>query len=147
MVNLDLINGGNAMKSVTITFRIPYFTQWGQSLLVRGSVPLLGLWNVKRGFLLTPVNHGSELIWRGSVEIPTSFECEYSYYVVDDGKKGLRCEMGRKRKLLLPDSVQDGDTVVELHDLWQVKIDVAPLSIIASLFLKSVFVKLVEVYT
>ncbi|KAK9671266.1 hypothetical protein RND81_12G018300 [Saponaria officinalis] len=125
MVNLDLISGRNAMKSVTITFRIPYFTQWGQSLVVCGSVPLLGSWNVKRGFLLTPVNHGSEFVWRGSVEIPTGFECEYSYYVVDDDKKVLRCEMGRKRKLLLPDSVLDGE-VVELHDLWQTASDDLP---------------------
>ncbi|KAA8517885.1 hypothetical protein F0562_015359 [Nyssa sinensis] len=45
-------------------------------------------------------------------------ECEESYYVVDDDKNVLRWEAGKRRKLWLPDGVQDGE-VVELHDLWQ----------------------------
>ncbi|XP_074306803.1 4-alpha-glucanotransferase DPE2 [Silene latifolia] len=125
MVNFGLFSDDNAIKSVTVSFRIPYFTHWGQSLLVCGSVPLLGSWNVKRGFVLTPTNHGSELIWHGSVEVPSGLECEYSYYVVDDDKNVLRCEMGQKRKFILPESVQDGE-IVELHDLWQTASDDLP---------------------
>jgi len=119
MVDLGLFPSENTMKSVTVTFRIPYYTQWGQSLLVCGSVPLLGSWNVKRGILLTPSHQEKELIWRGSIDVPSGFECEYSYYVVDDEKNTLRWEMGNKRRLALPDTVQDGEEV-ELHDLWQV---------------------------
>ncbi|KAL2895766.1 4-alpha-glucanotransferase DPE2 [Bienertia sinuspersici] len=118
MVGLGLISSENAIKSVSVSFRIPYFTQWGQSLLVCGSISSLGSWNVRRGLLLTPMNQGSELIWRGKIEVSSGIECEYNYYVVDDDKNVLRWEMGNKRKLLLPDSIQDGE-IVEFHDLWQ----------------------------
>ncbi|KAJ8444385.1 hypothetical protein Cgig2_026589 [Carnegiea gigantea] len=125
MVDLGLFLSANTVKSVTVTFRIPYHTQWGQSLVVCGSVPLLGSWNVKRGLLLTPLHQGNELIWRGSIEVPSGFECEYIYHVVDDEKNTLRWEMGNKRKLMLPDTVQDGEEV-ELHDLWQTGSDALP---------------------
>lgn len=107
------------MKSVKVSFRLPYYTQWGQSLLVCGSEPVLGSWNVKKGLLLSPVNQGVELIWMGSVAVPSGFECEYNYYVVDDDKNILRWEMGKRRKLLLSEGILDGE-VVECHDLWQV---------------------------
>lgn len=118
-MNLGLFSGSKSMKSVNVSFRLPYFTQWGQSILVCGSEPILGSWNVKKGLLLSPIHEGDELIWSGSVAVPSGFSCEYSYYVVDGDKNVLRCEMGRKRKLLLADGIQDGE-VVEFHDLWQV---------------------------
>ncbi|KAI3949164.1 hypothetical protein MKW98_026544 [Papaver atlanticum] len=90
-----------------MSFRIPYFTQWGQNLVISGSEPLLGSWNVKQGLLLIP-----------SHQVPSGFECEYSYYLVDDNRHVLRWEAGKKRKIFLPEGVQDGE-VVELHDLWQ----------------------------
>ncbi|GAB4851804.1 4-alpha-glucanotransferase dpe2 [Ancistrocladus abbreviatus] len=125
MVDLGLFSGDNTVKSVNVTFRIPYFTHWGQSLLVCGSEPLLGSWNVKKGLPLIPFHLGNELIWRGSIEVPRGFGCEYSYFVVDDEKNVLRWEMGKKRKLLLLDSVQDGEAI-ELHDLWQTGSDALP---------------------
>eukprot|EP00257_Ricinus_communis_P026524 XP_025013938.1 4-alpha-glucanotransferase DPE2 isoform X2 [Ricinus communis] len=118
MANLGLFSGTESVKSVNLSFRIPYYTQWGQSLLVCGSKPILGSWNVKKGLLLSPVHEGEELIWYGTVSIPSAFSCEYSYYVVDDERNVLRWEMGKKRKLLLPECVNDGETA-ELHDLWQ----------------------------
>ncbi|XP_057249169.1 4-alpha-glucanotransferase DPE2 isoform X2 [Beta vulgaris subsp. vulgaris] len=127
MVGLGLFSSETAIKSVSVSFRIPYFTQWGQSLLVCGSVPSLGSWNVRRGLQLSPVNEGSDLIWRGSIDVSSGFECEYSYYVVDDDKNVLRSEMGKKRKLLLPDSIQDGE-IVEFHDLWQTGSDALPFT-------------------
>uniref|UniRef100_A0A5B7B0S7 4-alpha-glucanotransferase n=1 Tax=Davidia involucrata TaxID=16924 RepID=A0A5B7B0S7_DAVIN len=125
MVNLSLFSGNKSMKSVNVSFRIPYYTHWGQSLLVCGSEPMLGLWNVKKGFLLSPFHQGDELIWCGSMAVSAGFGCEYSYYVVDDDKNVLRSEAGKKRKLWLPDGVQDGE-LVELHDLWQTSSDGLP---------------------
>ena len=118
-MNLGLFSSENTIKSVSVSFRIPYYTQWGQNLLVCGSIPLLGSWNVRRGLLLSPVHESSELTWHGSIEVPSGFECEYSYYVVDEDKNILREEMGKKRKLLLSGCIQDGE-IVEFHDLWQV---------------------------
>ncbi|KAF5750323.1 putative 4-alpha-glucanotransferase [Tripterygium wilfordii] len=125
MANLGLFSGTKSVKSVNVSFRLPYYTQWGQSLIVCGSEPVLGSWNVKKGLLLSPVHVGEELVWCGRIALPNGFSCEYTYYVVDDGKNLLRWEMGKKHKLLLPESVQGGE-LVELHDLWQTGADDLP---------------------
>lgn len=119
MVNLGLLSGTKTCSSVTLCFKIPYYTQWGQQILVCGSEPTLGAWNVKRGILLKPSHRGDELIWSGSLAVPCGFNFEYSYYVVDDEKNVLRWEAGKKRKMTLPSGVENGQ-LVELHDLWQV---------------------------
>jgi 4-alpha-glucanotransferase len=119
MANLGLFTGTKIVKSVNVSFRLPYYTHWGQRLLVCGSEPVLGSWDVKKGLLLSPVHQGEELTWCGSVAVPSEFSCEYIYYVVDDEKSVLRREMGKKRKLVLPEGINGGENV-ELHDLWQV---------------------------
>lgn len=121
MVDFGLLADKKSVKSVKVSFRIPYFTEWGQSLLVCGSQPVLGSWNVKKGVLLSPSHQGDELIWAGTLTVPAGFDSEYSYYVVNDKRTVLRWEAGKKRKLVLPNEVQDGE-VVELHDLWQVQL-------------------------
>ncbi|XP_057770458.1 4-alpha-glucanotransferase DPE2 [Salvia miltiorrhiza] len=118
MSNLSLFLGSKPSNSVIVSFRIPYFTHWGQQILVCGSERVLGSWDVKKGLLLRPSHHGDELIWCGSLSVPAGFTCEYSYYVVDDNKNVIRWEAGKKRKMSLPDSAQHGQ-LVELHDLWQ----------------------------
>lgn len=125
MVNPGLFSGNKSVNSVKVSFRIPYFTQWGQSLLVCGSVPVLGSWNVKRGVLLSPIQQGAELVWGGSITVPRGFQCQYTYYVVDDNKNVLRWEMGKKRELILPEGIQSGQEI-EFHDLWQTGSDCLP---------------------
>lgn len=125
MVNLGLFTEIKPVVSVNVRFRIPYYTQWGQSLVVCGSEPVLGSGNVKKGLLLTAFHEGDELIWGGSLTVPVGFKSEYNYYVVDDAKNVLRWEVGNKRKLVLPDGVENGK-VVELHDLWQTGSDSLP---------------------
>ncbi|KAF9679489.1 hypothetical protein SADUNF_Sadunf06G0020200 [Salix dunnii] len=118
MADLGLFTGTKIVALVNVSFRLPYYTHWGQRLLVCGSEPVLGSWDVKKGLLLSPVHQGEELIWCGSVAVPSEFSCEYSYYVVDDEKSVLRPEMGKKHKLVLPEGINGGENV-ELHDLWQ----------------------------
>lgn len=117
MVNLGLNCGVDA--SVKVGFRLPYYTQWGENLLVCGSQPALGSWDVKKGLLLTPLHDGDELFWRGSFTVPIGFESEYNYYVVDDKKNVLRWETGNRRQLVVPDVIKGGQ-ILEFHDLWQV---------------------------
>uniref|UniRef100_A0A0D9UYV9 4-alpha-glucanotransferase n=1 Tax=Leersia perrieri TaxID=77586 RepID=A0A0D9UYV9_9ORYZ len=88
------------------------------SLLIAGSELALGSWNVKQGLALSPVHQGNELVWSGRVSVATGFTSEYNNYVVDDNKNVLRSESGEKRKLVLPEGIQDGD-VIEIHDWWQ----------------------------
>ncbi|OEL17021.1 4-alpha-glucanotransferase DPE2 [Dichanthelium oligosanthes] len=111
-------SGKKSLNTVTLLFKLPYYTQWGQSLLLAGSEPALGSWNVKQGLSLTPVHQDNELIWCGSVSVAAGCSCEYKYYVVDDNKNVLRWEAGEKRKLVLPEGVQEGD-VIEIRDWWQ----------------------------
>ena len=125
MMNFRRLSGNKPGKTVYVSFRLPYYTHWGQSLLVCGSEPVLGSWNVKKGLLLKPVHRGDELIWCGDVAVPGGFGCEYSYYVVNDDRKALRWEAGKKRKLVLPEVIEHGE-VVELHDLWQVMLAFSP---------------------
>lgn len=119
MSNLGLFPGSKPSNSVIVGFRIPYFTHWGQHILVCGSERVLGSWDVKKGLLLKPSHHDGELIWSATLPVPANFTCEYSYYVVDDKKNVIRWEAGKKRKVSLPESAQNGQ-LVELHDLWQV---------------------------
>ncbi|XP_051149443.1 4-alpha-glucanotransferase DPE2 isoform X2 [Andrographis paniculata] len=123
---MGLLSGSKASNSVTLCFKIPYYTQWGQHLLVCGSEPVLGAWNVKRGLLLKPSHQGDELIWSGSVTVPAGFSFVYNYYVVDDEKNVLRWESGKKRTMPLPKGIPNGQ-LVELHDLWQTGSDDLPL--------------------
>ncbi|RDY00155.1 4-alpha-glucanotransferase DPE2 [Mucuna pruriens] len=125
MVNPGSFSANKSVNSVKVSFRIPYFTQWGQSLLVCGSVPVLGSWNVKRGVLLSPIQQGGELIWGGSITVPRGFQCQYTYYVVDDNKNVLRWEMGKKRELILPEGIQSGQEI-DFCDLWQTGSDSLP---------------------
>lgn len=126
MPNVGLFPGSKPSNSVIVSFRVPYYTHWGQNILVCGSESVLGSWDVKKGLLLKPSHEGDELIWSGSLPVPAGFTCEYSYYVVDDKKNVLRWEAGKKRKLSLPNSAQNGQ-LVELHDLWQTGSDDVPL--------------------
>ncbi|KAL6896549.1 hypothetical protein ACP4OV_007121 [Aristida adscensionis] len=107
-----------SLHTVTLLFKLPYYTQWGQSLLIAGSEPALGSWNVKQGLSLSPVHQDNVLIWCGRVSVAAGFTSEYSYYVVDDNKNVLRFESGEKRKLVLPEGIQEGD-VIEIRDWWQ----------------------------
>lgn len=101
MVNLGLLSGSKTSNSVTLCFKIPYYTEWGQNILLCGSEPALGAWNVKRGLLLKPSHYGDELIWSSTLGVPAGFSFEYSYYVVDGDKNVLRWEGGKKEKNFL----------------------------------------------
>jgi 4-alpha-glucanotransferase len=119
MRNLGALAGKRPPNSITILFKIPYYTQWGQCLVIAGSDPILGSWNLKQAISMDPVHQGSELVWCAKASVQVSFVCEYNYYLVDDSRNVLRSEPGKKRKLVLPQGVKEGD-VVEIHDLWQV---------------------------
>lgn len=130
MLNRGLNSRNKPLKTAKLSFRIPYFTQWGQSILVSGSEPVLGSWNVKQGLVLKPFHQGDQLIWSGRITVPIGFKCEYSYYLVDADRNVLRWEEGKKRMLILPEGIQEGE-VLELRDLWQTASE--------ALFLRSAF--------
>ena len=114
----EFYHSSNKLRSITLIFRIPYFTHWGQSLLISGSEPVFGSWDVKGGLLLSPKHKGNELLWCGQITVASGFRSEYKYYVVNDDRNVLRWEAGRKHEISLPDRIHEG--VIEIHDLWEV---------------------------
>ncbi|KAJ3683783.1 hypothetical protein LUZ60_014010 [Juncus effusus] len=130
MDNLKSLTSKKPQHCITLLFKIPYYTQWGQSLILSGSTPTLGSWNLKQALSMHPVHQGDELMWCARAGVTAGFTCDYKYYVVDESRNVLRWESEKGRKFVLPDGAKDGD-LVEIHDLWQ---DAAE-----GLFLRSAF--------
>ena len=49
---------------INLRFRIAYYTQWGQNLMICGSDAQLGSNNIKQGVWMTPHHEGDLLIWQ-----------------------------------------------------------------------------------
>ncbi|KAG6552731.1 hypothetical protein Mapa_005678 [Marchantia paleacea] len=107
------------VKKINIRFRIPYYTQWGQNLMISGSDALLGNWTVAQGQWMTPRHEGESLVWQALISVPDHFETHYKYCLVDDKFNVIKWESGSRRFLALPQGIEDGATV-DVHDSWQV---------------------------
>ncbi len=105
---------------VTLQFKLPLYTQWGQNLLLVGSDPLLGSWDLARAKHMLPRHEGdAQLIWEVGVSVPANLHSQYSYCMVDEHMNVLKWEAGARRSLELPEGLENG-AVVEVHDQWQV---------------------------
>jgi hypothetical protein len=103
----------------TLQFKLPLYTQWGQNLLLVGSDPLLGSWDLARAKHMLPRHEGdAQLIWEVGVSVPANFHSQYSYCMVDEHMNVLKWEAGARRSLELPEGLENG-AVVEVHDQWQ----------------------------
>ena len=49
---------------VTLRFRVPYATQWGENLVLTGDDDRLGAWEPARGSWMQCTHVGDELIWQ-----------------------------------------------------------------------------------
>uniref|UniRef100_A0A0A9DXE2 CBM20 domain-containing protein n=1 Tax=Arundo donax TaxID=35708 RepID=A0A0A9DXE2_ARUDO len=65
MVSSGSASGKKSLNTASLLFKLPYYTQWGQSLLIAGSELAFGSWNAKQGLSLSPVHQDNELIWCG----------------------------------------------------------------------------------
>ena len=101
----------------SLTFKIPYKTELGQSLCVVGSIGQLGNWKDFKAHLKWTEGH----VWvLPNVSISSS-NCVFQYkYVVLDGGKAGRWEQGFNRiaDLKLLSQKQGGGSNVELQDEW-----------------------------
>ncbi|CAM6114987.1 unnamed protein product [Calypogeia fissa] len=105
-------------RRINVRFRVPYYTQWGQNLMLSGSDPLLGNWTLSQGQWMTPHHEGDSLVWQAQISVPDHFETHYKYCLADENKNLLKWESGGRRFLALPEGLADGSTV-DVHDLWQ----------------------------
>ena len=101
---------------VSLHFKLPYWTQWGQSLVVLLSQGSDGT----KKHALNCTHQGEELIWEGETQVSASVRgLEYSYAIIDEADE-IEAEEVSRRTLALPDGLADG-SVIELRDSWQVE--------------------------
>jgi 4-alpha-glucanotransferase len=79
-----------------IHFKIPYFTHWGQRLIVSGNIPELGNGDLKQALAL---NYQSPENWSGEILIDSSepFEFTYKYAVYTEQTDQYSEEWGNDR--------------------------------------------------
>lgn len=111
------------LRRVTLRFCLPYYTQWGQTLAILGSEPVMGSWVSTHALAMSPQHQGEVLYWTASLQVvPEDFSGEaiYSYCVVEyNSRRVLRRESGPPRSLRLPAHLDD-NACVDIYDLWQV---------------------------
>ena len=87
--------GGPAPTStprVTLLFRVPYMTQWGQNLVVVGAGERLGEWKARAGPWMGCSFEGETLVWTVILSVPWTPAIEYKYAVVDEQVEVVRQE-------------------------------------------------------
>ncbi len=100
---------------IRLRFAIPYWTRWGQSVVVILSHSSEN----SRRHALACRHQDDDLIWEGEVQVPcTNRNVEYSYAITDEAAE-VEAEEMSKRSLALPDGLKGGSTI-ELRDSWQV---------------------------
>eukprot|EP00850_Spirogloea_muscicola_P013966 SM000097S24819 [mRNA] locus=s97:544160:552835:+ [translate_table: standard] len=103
---------------VNLRFKLPYYTKWGQNLMISGSDPLFGAYTLKRSVWMTPQHDGDDLVWQALVSVPATLHLEYRYCLVSEGPAVIKWEAGSPRRLALPAGLPDGSTV-DILDTWQ----------------------------
>jgi len=89
-----------------IHFKIPYFTYWGQHLLVSGNIPELGNGDVSKALKL---NFQSPENWNGIIEINSDINIEfrYKYVLFNEQNRQYTEEWGEDRILKLEPKTVD----------------------------------------
>ena len=96
-----------------VTFKIHFYTQWGQQMAVSGDVDALGNGQLDRAFILTYTQDG---YWEGQIELPDNTEqINYRYVLIDSARGTINAEWGDHRTLVLNASQQQ----VWLRDFWR----------------------------
>lgn len=106
---------------VEVHFQVEFWTSWGQNVILCGSSPLLGGWDVTRGRRMTCYHKEEEtLVWELSLSVPVPEEVEYCYAVEEQGKP-IKWE-SVTRKLCLSNC----GARAEVMDTWQVGSNALP---------------------
>ena len=89
-----------------IHFKIPYFTHWGQRILVSGNIPELGNGDLSKALSL---NYQSPEDWCAEFELISTetLEVNYKYILLDEQTGHFNEEWGDDRKLLVNPSKTD----------------------------------------
>jgi 4-alpha-glucanotransferase len=100
---------------MTLTFSLPYRTTYGQRLVVCGSLPALGHWNLAQALPLAYDEATTR--WSATVELPTdTTEVAYKYVLLFEGG-GVVWEWGDNRQLALP--AGPALAALAVRDFWR----------------------------
>jgi 4-alpha-glucanotransferase len=100
---------------MTLRFSLPYRTTYGQRLVVCGSLPVLGHWNLAHALPLAYDEATTR--WSGEVEIPAATaEVSYKYVLLFEGG-GVVWEWGDNRSLALP--AAPAPAALAVRDFWR----------------------------
>ncbi|MFD2786248.1 4-alpha-glucanotransferase [Hymenobacter rubripertinctus] len=99
-----------------LRFTLPFRTAWGQRLVVCGSLPSLGQWNLDQALSLH--YHADSGFWTQEISVPDEqlAGVAYKYALLDEGDGGQHWEWGANRTL---GPVADLFTRVVLADFWR----------------------------
>lgn len=88
-----------------IYFRLPYYTRWGENILVTGNIPELGNNNLDKAL---PLNFKDHELWTGEIEIniPAGSEIYYNYLLLDRESGVRTIEWGNQRKIKLSKGIE-----------------------------------------
>jgi len=95
-----------------ISFKIDYYTRWGQNVYICGSIPELGTWDESNALLMS--FHGNSK-WYGEIEIYDIDSIDY-YYFIKDGENISHREWGDNHNILLNITKN-----YRINDNWQNK--------------------------
>lgn len=102
-----------------VSFKVNYFTQWGQNLYICGSSEELGKNNTTEAF---PLQHTSDGNWEGEVKFDSKTrQIEYKYLIKNGSEDNILWEWGSPR--LLDFSLIKSDEIV-LEDAWRPQSDI-----------------------
>jgi 4-alpha-glucanotransferase len=102
-----------------VSFKVNYFTQWGQNLCVCGSSEELGKNNTTEAF---PLQHTSGGNWEGEVKFAgKTRQIEYKYLIKNGSEDNILWEWGSPRLL---DLAQIKSDEIVLEDAWRPQNDV-----------------------
>jgi len=96
---------------VKVTFWMKFHVDYGQHIVLVGSMPELGNWVLADGINLM-WSEGD--MWNATVELPSTSVVEYKYVVVGQGGHAHAWQSGNNSVLAVSESDED----VEVHDNW-----------------------------
>jgi 4-alpha-glucanotransferase len=100
---------------MTLRFSLPYRTTYGQRLVVCGSLPALGLWNLAHALPLTYDEATTR--WSAETALPAgTTEVAYKYVLLFEGG-GVVWEWGENRTLPVPAS--PASAALAVRDFWR----------------------------
>ncbi len=96
-----------------IYFNIPYFTQWGERILVSGNIDQLGNNDFSKALKL---DFGGHENWFGNIELDFSGEqtISYKYLLLDENSGKITEEWGDNRRIIVANKFDD----IHCFDNW-----------------------------